>query len=270
MKKIFITGASSGIGLELAKAYLSQGNIVGVCSRNLSHLSTAWIKIYQILPNNLFLYEADVTDRERIVSVITQFATENGGLDILVANAGTMITDKKRIPDFTNVREVLNTNIMGTINTFEAGLKIMLADLANKDDGNHGHCDRNGRSSHSGNLVAIASVAGMVGLPHTAAYSASKAAVLKWCESFAIDLRPLGIVVTAIAPGFVDTPFIRFNRHYMPFIMSPEKAARLIIKAVEKNKELYIFPLRMNIVMTLLYHLPRFLYRWLMRLVRFY
>ncbi|MBF0313202.1 MAG: SDR family NAD(P)-dependent oxidoreductase [Oligoflexia bacterium] len=250
MKKIFITGASSGIGYELAKFYLSEGNIVGVCSRSLKKLTTAWEETYSILPSNLFLYEADVQNRERLHEAVSSFASEHGGLDIVVANAGTMITDKSSIPNFDNAREVINTNVIGVLNTFEIALKWMLDPK---------------RQPCAGHLVAIASVAGFVGLPRTAPYSASKAAVLKLCESFAIDLKRMGITVTAIAPGFIDTPFLRYNKHPMPFMVPAPKAAKLIAMAIRKKKELYVFPLMMDLLMTTLYHLPRCIYRLLAR-----
>jgi short-subunit dehydrogenase len=117
-----------------------------------------------------------------------------------------------------------------------------------------------------GHLVATASVAGFMGLPGAGAYSASKAAVLKLCESYSLDLKKFGIHVTAIAPGFIDTPLTQKNNHKMPFLMSSEKAAHLIKRAIEKKKVLYVFPFRMKIVVTILDKMPRSLYRLIMSL----
>ena len=123
---------------------------------------------------------------------------------------------------------------------------------------------------NGGHLVAISSVSGFVGLPGTAAYCSSKAAVLKLCESFAIDFRPIGIHVTAIAPGFVDTPLTKLNKHPMPFIISSSKTSKLIRNAISKKKELYVFPFGMYLMITILAYMPRMLYRMLMRSISFY
>jgi len=141
--------------------------------------------------------------------------------------------------------DIIDINVKGVLNTFEFALELMLP-------------------KKKGHLVATASVAGFMGLPGAGAYSASKAAVLKLCESYSIDLKRSGINVTAIAPGFIDTPLTQQNNHKMPFIMSSDKAARLIKRALEKKKVLYVFPLRMKIIVAILDKMPRSWYRCLM------
>lgn len=236
--KVFITGGTSGLGLELAKRYLEDGHKVGVCGRDLSKLPA------EIKDNtNLFSYKVDVINREEVASAIQEFA--QGELDMIIANAGRSVGKKTPKPNFEASRDVLNTNIFGVINTFEPALEIMFKQ-------GHGH------------LVAIASVAGMVGLPGAAPYSASKAAVIKLCESYSLDLKQFGIDVTAIAPGFVDTPLTRKNNHPMPFLMTSEKASRLMKKAIERKKAFFIYPWQMKLVMETLSRLPRSWYRWLM------
>ena len=115
-------------------------------------------------------------------------------------------------------------------------------------------------------MVGTASVAGFVGLPGASAYSASKAAVISLCESYALDLKHLGIKVTAICPGFIDTPLTKKNDHDMPFLMSVDKGARKIKKAIDKGRNLYVFPWQMALVMHILRRLPRFMYRFIMTL----
>lgn len=236
---IFITGGTTGIGLELAKLYLEEGHRVGVCGRSL-HKFPEEIKNKYI---NLLCYEVDVTNREQLHKAVKDFA--KGTLDIIIANAGRSVGKKTQIPNAVIANEVIDINVKGVLNTFEVGLELMLP-------------------KHKGHLVATASVAGFVGLPGAAAYSASKAAVLKICESYAIDMKPMGISVTAIAPGFIDTPLTRQNDHKMPFLMSSTKAAKIIKKAIEDKKVLYVFPLAMRIVITILDKMPRSLYRMLM------
>jgi NAD(P)-dependent dehydrogenase (short-subunit alcohol dehydrogenase family) len=232
---IFITGGTTGIGLALAKLYLSEGHRVGICGRDLSKLTEEY--------PNLFCYKVDVTNRDELHAAVKEFS--KGELDIIIANAGRSVGAKTQIPNAILSSQVIDINVKGVLNTFDIGLELML-------------------HKRKGHLVATASVAGFVGLPGAAAYSASKAAVLKLCESYAIDFKPLGISVTAIAPGFIDTPLTKQNPHSMPFIMSAEKGAMLIKRAIEKKKVLYIFPLPMKIIITILDKMPRCLYRFIM------
>ena len=238
---IFITGGTTGIGLALAKLYLEEGHRVGVCARNLEKFPLEIRNKYKLLK----CYEVDVVNREALRAAIFDFA--NGDLDMIVANAGRSVGVKSKTPQFSAANDIIDTNVKGVLNTFEAALELMLP-------------------KKKGHLVATASVAGFVGLPGAGAYSASKAAVLKLCESYSIDLKRSGIDVTAIAPGFIDTPLTQKNNHKMPFLMSAEKAAKLIKRALEAKKVLYVFPLRMKIVLTILEKMPRSWYRCLMGL----
>ncbi|MBG07285.1 MAG: short-chain dehydrogenase [Halobacteriovoraceae bacterium] len=242
--KIFITGGTSGIGWALAEYYINEGHQVGVCGRDLNKLPEA---SKPFLGKELSCFEVDVTDRVALLEAIETFA--KGKLDLLIANAGISQGDKSSHPKFTTAREILKINLDGFLNTFEAGFNIM------KKEG--------------GQLVAISSVAGFVGLPGAAAYCGSKSALLKMCESFSIDFKKFGIEVTTIAPGFIDTPLTRKNKHPMPFLMDSKKAAIKISKAISKKKSLYIFPLRMKLLIILLEKMPRSLYRFIMSFSRF-
>lgn len=235
--KVFITGGTTGIGLSLAKVYLDNGATVGICGRDLSKLDYSHV--------NLKSYQIDVQEREQLINCVAEFA--EGKLDIFIANAGRSIANKDAIPDFLLAHSVMNINVGGVLNSFEAALNIM-------------------RPQGSGQIVAIASVAGMIGLPGGAAYSASKAAVLNLCESYAIDLARENIVVTAIAPGFIDTPLTQKNTHGMPWIMSSEKAALKMYNAISKKRTLYIFPLQMLLLMGILSRIPRSWYSFIMQL----
>jgi short-subunit dehydrogenase len=238
---IFITGGTTGIGLALAKLYLEEGHRVGICARNISKFPTEIKNKYKMLE----CYEVDVTNRESLYKAINDFAPVE--LDMVFANAGRSVGAKSKTPQFSVANEVIDINVKGVLNTFDVALEKMIP-------------------RKKGHIIATASVAGFMGLPGAAAYSASKAAVLKLCESYSLDLKRHGIHVTAIAPGFVDTPLTKQNNHKMPFLMSAEKAARLIKRAIEKKKVLYVFPFRMKIVVTLLDKMPRSLYRLIMNL----
>lgn len=238
---IFITGGTTGIGLALAKLYLEEGHRVGICARNLSKFPVEIRNKYK----QLSCYEVDVTNREELHKAISAFAPIE--LDMVIANAGRSVGVKSKTPQFSVANEIIDINVKGVLNTFDIALEIMLP-------------------RKKGHLVATASVAGFMGLPGAGAYSASKAAVLKLCESYSLDLKRHGINVSAIAPGFIDTPLTQKNNHKMPFLMSAEKAAKLIKRALEKKKVLYIFPFRMKIIVSILDKMPRSLYRLLMGL----
>ena len=241
---IFITGGTTGIGLALAKLYLEEGHHVGICARSLEKFPVEIKNKYKLLK----CYQVNVVNREELRAAIIDFAA--GDLDLVIANAGRSVGAKSKTPQFSIANDIIDINVKGVLNTFEIALELMMP-------------------KKKGHLVATASVAGFIGLPGAGAYSASKAAVLKLCESYAIDLKKFGISVTALAPGFVDTPLTQKNNHKMPFIMNAEKAARLIKRAIEKKKVLFVFPFRMKIIVMLLDKMPRCWYRFLMGIKMF-
>lgn len=243
--KIFITGGTTGIGLTLANLYLEEGHEVAVCGRDLKKIPSDLVKKFK---ERLHCFELDVKEQEKLANAIFKFGET--GLDIVIANAGISVGPKGKEVDFEMARNVFDINIGGMLNTFGPALEIM-------------------KRQKRGQLVAIGSVAGFLGLPGASAYSASKAAVFRFCEALAISLARDGIVVTTIAPGFIDTPLTRKNNHPMPFIMSVEKGAGLIKGAIDSRKILYIFPLRMKLVIYILEKMPRVIYRLIMRLNAF-
>lgn len=239
--KVFITGGTTGIGLELAKVFFNNGHEVAICGRHLTRLPTNFETEFPSIKT----YTVDVLEKEVLKKAIDNFS--NGNLDMIIANAGIGTGDKSKIPDFDLSRKVLEVNIFGVFNAMEIAMKMMVP-------------------KNKGHLVAVASVAGMVGLPGSSAYCASKAAVLKLCESYSIGLKGTGVDVTAIAPGFIDTPLTRKNKHNMPWIMPSDKAAQKMYNAIMKKNPLFIFPWQMKILIYILDRMPRFIYRFLMGL----
>ena len=239
--KVFITGGTTGIGLELAKVYLADGHDVAVCGRDIRKIPSEIRTKYPQLKT----YQVDVRDLKNLKDSVNEFC--QGKLDLIIANAG-ISTGKGLGPiDFEKTREVLSINTFGVINAFEAGLENMIP-------------------HKNGQLVAISSIAGLVGLPWAGAYSSSKAAVLTLCESYSIHLRKMGLRVSVVAPGFVDTPLTRSNKYFMPWLMEAPKAANKIKNALNRKKERFIFPWQMRILMAILNKMPRGLYRYLLRL----
>jgi meso-butanediol dehydrogenase/(S,S)-butanediol dehydrogenase/diacetyl reductase len=118
MKKVFITGGTSGIGLEVAKMYQNEGHIVGTCSFENPE------DVIGNLPKPMKYYQADVTNTEEMKKAIDTFAEDVGGIDICIANAGISMK-KAKIPDFERGRRVINTNVIGVLNTFEPAIEVM-------------------------------------------------------------------------------------------------------------------------------------------------
>jgi short-subunit dehydrogenase len=230
-KSIFITGGTSGIGLAVAKVYKDRGFRVAICGRNQEVLNE-YSSVYEV-------FKVDVTNLSQVEFAIKNFA--EGGLDIVYANAGIGYEHKKRLPDFDRARQIVDININGVLNTFEVATNIFL-------ENGHGH------------LVATASIAGFNGLPGVPAYSGSKSAIIKICESLRLDLKHRNINVTCVCPGFVDTPLTKKNPHSMPFLTSPEDIALKIYEGVDKNKRNILYPRLFARVVLLLSFLPRVLY----------
>src|SRR5574343_628812 len=147
--KVFITGGTTGIGFGLCELYLKEGHQVGICGRSLSKLPDGFREKYP----NLKCYQLDVLDKGSFKRAIDDFS--NGDLDLIIANAGISGRKDATLVDFGKASEILTTNILGVLNTFEMGLNEFLP-------------------KKKGHIVVIASVAGFVGLPWAPAYSASK------------------------------------------------------------------------------------------------
>ena len=242
--KIFITGGTTGIGWELAKSYLLSGDTVAICGRDLNKLPEDAHKNF----SRLHTYQLSVTDKDALATAVEEFSknVEPQGLEMMVANAGRSHGAKTSHLDFEISRNIIEVNVMGVLNAFEPALEIML-------------------KKKEGTLVAVASVAGFVGLPGASAYCASKAAVVSLCESYQLDLKDSSLEVCCICPGFVDTPLTRQNNHPMPWLMTAPKAAAKIRKAIEEKKALYLFPWKMKGLILFLNRIPRAWYRLIMK-----
>jgi short-subunit dehydrogenase len=245
MQAVFITGGTTGMGMQLAKLYLSKGWKVGVCGRDRLKFEDN----FQAHRDNVSFYAVDVANRTELKNAIADFS-KSIGLDLLIANAGIGFKHKTKIPDFEHSYRMVNVNLLGVMYAFEAAMDVMIP-----------------RSK--GQLVAISSVAGFNGLPGVSAYSATKSAVEKYCESLHLDLRQFNICVTTICPGFVDTPLTQDNHHPMPFLMKSDKAAVLIARAIEKKKMLYWFPFFFGLFVRIMSMLPRTWYRAFMSIKMF-
>jgi len=239
--KVFITGATSGIGQSLALQFADEGAILGLVGRRLELLT----RIKSKIKTPCDIYAIDVTDQKGLQKAAKHFVTRHGPPDIVIANAGvstgTLAGEKEDLHTFKRIIEI---NLFGVIHTFLPFIEVF-------------------KKQKSGQLVGIASVAGIRGLPGSGAYSTSKAALINYLESLRIEMRPFGINVTTIAPGYVDTPMTKHNRYAMPFILDVKIAASFFMKAIKNKKSFVIIPWQMNIIGIIMKLLPIFLWDYL-------
>ena len=236
--RVFITGASSGLGAALAVHYAAQGAIIGLVGRDEARLDA----IRSTLATTSERYALDVADSAAMQAAAAHFIARHGVPEIVIGNAGISVgVDTADAADLAVLDRTLRTNVTGLATTFQPFIEPM-------------------RQRGNGILVGIASVAGIRGLPGSAAYSGSKAAAIAWLESVRVELHPSGIRVLTICPGFVDTPMTRVNRYAMPFLLSADEAARRIATAIEARKRFAIVPWQMAIAGRLLRLLPCRLY----------
>jgi short-subunit dehydrogenase len=242
---IFITGASSGIGQALAARYARAGWRLALVARRTEVLQ-AWLKEQGLDASRAVVYGADVADIDSIVAAGQRCIAEQGLPEVVVASAGISIgMDTTERADLDVLRELLATNNVGLAATFHPFLAAM-------------------RQRRRGTLVGVASVAAIRGLPGHGAYSASKAAVVAYCESLRVECRGSGLKVVTLLPGYVATPLTAANPYSMPFLMSPEAFAERAWRAIGAGDAWRVIPWQMGWVARLLAVLPPMLYDRLM------
>ncbi len=237
-RRIFLTGASRGIGRALAELYSGPDVTLGLVARRADGLEELGARLGK-LGCRVLPFAADVRDAARMRAAALAFCAQAGGVDLAIANAGISLPDKLLAGDPAEAADMIHTNVQGVLYTLLPFVPPMVG-------------------QGSGHLVTIGSVAGFRGLPGKGAYCASKAAVKTLMDAYRPTLRRHGIRVTTIHPGFVATDMNAKNRNPMPFIMSAEKAARLIRGAIARGASSYVFPWQMRLVIPLLVSLPDF------------
>jgi short-subunit dehydrogenase len=236
MRVAVITGASSGIGRELAKELARGGYRMGLVARRREELERLAAEIRQA--GGVAEFEpADVTDRHALVGAIHRLTERLGPADLLVANAGLGTGTRLNPPNTDEVEQVIRVNLLGVVYALEAVLPDML-------------------KRRSGHIAATSSLAAYKGFPGQAAYCASKAAVKIYLESLRIELRGTGIHVTTICPGFVKTPMTESHRFRMPFLIDAEEAARRVALALRRKKKVFNFPWQTERLVKFCYWVP--------------
>jgi short-subunit dehydrogenase len=248
--RVFITGASSGIGSALASHYAKQGAVLGLAARRGDQLKTLAGALVAKGADQAWCYPLDVTDAAALRAAAIDFIAREGAPDIVIANAGVSSgTLTECAEDLEAIRRIFEINVYGMAATFSPFIAAMReAASAGKSAGG------------GGRLVGIASVAGIRGLPGAEAYSASKAATINYLESLRLELRDSGIKVVTIAPGYIETPMTAVNPYRMPFLLPADEAARRFARAIERGSSYTVIPWQMGIVAKLLRLLPNAIY----------
>jgi short-subunit dehydrogenase len=238
---VFITGASSGIGQALALRYYQEGYRLALVARRINEVDS-WAKAHGISSTSYEIYSADVALPDSIIEAGQACIRLQGLPDVVIANAGISVgVDTAIREDMGVMTHILATNTVGVAATFHPFIAAMAA---------RGH----------GKLVGMASVAGIRGLPGHGAYCASKAALISYCESLRGEMRPTGVKVVTLCPGYIDTPLTRKNKYPMPFLMQPQDFAAQAFKAIESGASYRVIPWQMGWVAKLLRALPNALF----------
>jgi short-subunit dehydrogenase len=244
-QRVFITGASSGLGAALAAEYAAQGATLGLLARRgdaLERLAASLPRPAPGAPHHR-TYAVDVREHGAIAAAARDFLAHAGGIDVVIANAGISVgTLTEYAEDLAVFEDIIATNVVATAATFAPFIAAMKAQRT------------------PARLVGIGSVAGIRGLPGAEAYSASKAAVISYCESLRLELKPHGIQVVTLCPGYIDTPMTKVNPYPMPFLMAADKFAAKAARTIGAGSSYAVIPWQMGVVAKVLRLLPNAVY----------
>jgi len=237
-QRVVITGASSGVGLALARHYLGRGAQVAAFARRAELLQALATEF----PNQVFCYALDVRDAVAVQNAANDFIAQVGCPDVVIANAGVSTgTLTEFAEDLDAFQQVMDINVLGMLKTFQPFIAPM-------------------RAARQGTLVGIASVAGFRGLPGAGAYSASKAAAISYLESLRVELHGSGVKVVTLCPGYIKTTMTAANPYFMPFLLEADEAATRMARAIARQTSFTVIPWQMRAVGGVLKLLPRWLY----------
>lgn len=236
-RRVWVIGASSGIGAAVARALVEEGCHVAVSARRAGSLE-------RVADGRMPVVTCDVADAATMHSAAQEVVSALGGLDIVIMAAGYWARMDADAFDRDEFVRHIHANVVGMANCIDAALPHLAPGSA---------------------LVGVSSVAGYRGMPGAQGYGAAKAAQLNLLESLRIGLRSKGIRVLTVAPGFVRTPMTASNTFPMPFIIEPEDAARHIVRGLRRERAEIVFPLPMMLSMKLARLVPQ---SWWPRLFR--
>jgi len=240
-KKVFIMGASTGIGKALATHYADQDTILGLAARRVDLLEDVARECRNDNAKT-YVFKVDVNDEENCSIAANEFIGITGGIDIVIANSGMGSNDDLLSGSSERINKILSTNILGVTNTIIPFLPTM-------------------KNQNSGTIVGISSVASFIPLPNSGGYSSSKVAVRRLFDSWRPTLKEYGIKVVTICPGFIDTPMTERIK-FKPFLKDADNAAIAFAKAIEKGEKTYVYPWQMRWLVRLVKLIPQGIIDW--------
>ncbi|MCX7879219.1 MAG: SDR family NAD(P)-dependent oxidoreductase [Ignavibacteria bacterium] len=251
MKKILITGASQGIGKAIAIEYSKrEKNIFSLISRN----ESALLEVKSIVEKNgssAFIFPCDIRNIDSYLETLKKSNDLLNGIDLAFLNAGIsqnhFVSETDYYSSFENTYKVNVFPIAASLEFFAKTMK-----------------------KNKGKIVIVSSLADIRGFPSSSAYSSSKSALTRLAEAARVELKNDNIKVITVRPGFIETNMTAKNKFPMPFLMKPEKAAKIIIKGIEKDKTRIYFPFPMVVLTKTISMLPDFLYEYLVSFYKKY
>ncbi|QWE08569.1 SDR family NAD(P)-dependent oxidoreductase [Polynucleobacter ibericus] len=242
-KRVWVIGASSGIGEACAKALLSQGAKVALSSRRVERLNE--IALMGQIDQTLVI-PLDVTDDVQLQDGYKTILNAWGGIDLLLFVSGMYVPLRADNFDIKIAEKTIDANLLGPMRAVALTLPEML-------------------KARSGHIAIVGSVAGYSGLPKALAYGPSKAAIINFCENLYYDLLPTGVSVHMISPGFVATEATAQNDFEMPALITADVAAQEILSGIQKGEFDIHFPKRFSRFLKFLRILPYPIYFWIVR-----
>ena len=248
---VFITGASSGIGealaTEYARRFQNKDTTIGLVARRSEHLQKLQSKLQETYKIKCAIYPLDVRNHQALAKAAADFMQQHGTPNIVIACAGVSRgTLTEHVEDIAAFQAIMDINVMGLVHTFQPFIAAM-------------------RQAGQGQLVGVASVAGIRGLPGAGAYSASKAAAISYLESLRVEMAQDNIAVTTIAPGYIRTPMTDVNQYKMPFLMDANIFAHKFANAVENKSRFSVIPWQMGCVARFMRLIPPFVWDFAMK-----
>ncbi len=243
-RHVWITGASLVLGRAAALEYARRGWLVSITARSAAALDELAGSAPKSAPKSapgIVGYPGDITDRDGMAALVARIEAERGPIDLAILNAGTHQPMDARRFDPTVFDRLIGLNLGGTVNCLAPLVPAMVARRAGK-------------------IAIVASVAGYRGLPTAAAYGASKAALINMAEALHLELKPAGVAVALVNPGFIRTPLTDRNSFPMPFLMEADAAARRLADGLDGSAFEITFPRRFTWMLKLLRILPYRLY----------
>lgn len=241
--RVWIIGASSGIGEACAKSLIHQGAKVALSSRRVERLNA--IAAHATI-NNALVVPLDITNQEQLEQGYETILNSWGSIDLLLFVSGIYTPQRATNFDFQIAEQTIEANLLGPMRA----VALVLPEMIRR---------------HSGHIAIVGSVAGYSGLPKALAYGPSKAAIIHFCETLYYDLLPQGISVHMISPGFVATEATAKNDFEMPALISAQEAADEILSGIQKGEFDIHFPKRFSRFLKFLRILPYPLYFWIVR-----